>query len=87
MSNRFNGGRGAITCDSDEHSGRMIAEGVPFAQEPPYLPAGRPKKVYHLGAVWAVDDDGQTAHYCSAECANKRYRFWPLFGGGEEPRS
>lgn len=89
MANRFNGGRGAITCDGDHHSGRMIAEGVRFADEPPYLHVAPPRKVYQPDAVWIVGDDGRVEHYCSIACVGPLKKLWPLFDLNEnkEPRS
>lgn len=79
MANRFNGGRGAITCDSELHDGRMICSGVAVADEPPYLPMHRPAAVYHPEAVWIPGDDGHPLHYCSAECADNNPGATPLF--------
>jgi hypothetical protein len=70
MANRFNGGRGAITCDNPAHAGRMIASGVAFSDDPPHLPTRQPAKVYYPDAVWRMGSDGGALHYCSAECAS-----------------
>jgi hypothetical protein len=79
MSNRFNGGRGAITCDNPEHDGRMICAGVSFSNEPPYLPTRQPSTVYYPDAVWVFADDGTIRHHCSAQCAMSSRGVTPLF--------
>jgi hypothetical protein len=70
MSNRFNGGRGAITCDNPAHDGRMICEFVVVSDEPPYLPIRQPAMVHYPDAVWRMGSDGCALHYCSAACGS-----------------
>jgi hypothetical protein len=91
MANRFNGGRGAITCDNTRHRGPMIAAGVAFSSAPPHLPYERPLHVYCPEAVWYMGSEGRALHYCSAECAGNNPDAKPLFppdlpGAAEMPR-